>query len=226
VSDDAPKQPLGRKLAQNIAAQGRAREAERVAWAADAPGRRLAELFAELQSRAAVIRPGEPVRVSRVESEGLRYYSIALGAAVFLLSEVELAALQPAAWPALEARIYEALHLGPVLPTPSPLARLDGPAWVAAVLAVFKVGLELENYDLPALIAAAAQAEALGPVLNPTLYQAKGADLAHDRAWLEAALPLWRHAREARRQAVEVRAAAPLEPLEEHEVVALQEREV
>jgi hypothetical protein len=186
--------PIGQRLAANVAAQKRGRDAERAAWDADAPARRLAELFAALQSRAAELYPGTPLRF-RSQPEG---YDVTLGGRQIGLSHQELQELRPEAWPALETRIYEALGLGE---PPAHAAGSRGAAWVAAVVDVWKAAHELAAHDLPLLLERAARAEALAPVLDPTLWLRKSADLAHDRAWLEAALPLWRHYREALREA-------------------------
>ncbi len=53
-------------------------------------------------------------------------------------------------------------------------------------------GGALTAHDLPGLLEAIDHAEVAGPLLDPTLYREKGAEMNHDKKLLEAALPLWR----------------------------------
>lgn len=54
----------------------------------------------------------------------------------------------------------------------------------------------VSQWDLPELLKAMGRAQAIGPLVDPTLYRAKAAAMEQDRELLEAALPLWRFARE------------------------------
>lgn len=54
----------------------------------------------------------------------------------------------------------------------------------------------LSVLDLPARIREADHAQAIGPILAPSLYRSKTGALAQDQDLLEAALPLWRLARQ------------------------------
>ena len=46
--------------------------------------------------------------------------------------------------------------------------------------------------DIPKILEDIEKAEALGPMLDPTLYREKGQAMSEDKRILEAALPLWR----------------------------------
>ena len=50
-------------------------------------------------------------------------------------------------------------------------------------------------YDLPDLLASIATADALGPVLDPTLWIQNNRKMEEDRKIIEAALPLWKLAK-------------------------------
>lgn len=53
-------------------------------------------------------------------------------------------------------------------------------------------------HDLPGLLRAIERADAIGPLVDPTLWRDKGAAMLQDKELLEAALPLWRYAKAAR----------------------------
>lgn len=61
-------------------------------------------------------------------------------------------------------------------------------------------------HDLPGLIKAIESADAIGPLIDPTLWRAKGSAMLEDKELLEAALPLWRYARARKADAMK---AAP-----------------
>lgn len=65
----------------------------------------------------------------------------------------------------------------------------------SAVCAAVVCARMLKQYDIPELLRAADRAEAVGPFLDPTLWQKKHKALAEDKEMLEAALPLWRLAK-------------------------------
>lgn len=48
----------------------------------------------------------------------------------------------------------------------------------------------LSGLDIPGLLRAIDHADALGPILDPTLYREKAKAMAEDKALLQAALPL------------------------------------
>ena len=64
----------------------------------------------------------------------------------------------------------------------------------AAMLVIVASARALVNHDIPGLIAAIDTADAVGPIVDPTLYRDKHAMMAEDREVFEAALPLWRMA--------------------------------
>lgn len=68
----------------------------------------------------------------------------------------------------------------------------------AAVRATALVASMLVQYDLPELLAAIGRAEAVGPILDPTLYREKARAMDEDKALLEAALPLWQMGKKLR----------------------------
>lgn len=69
---------------------------------------------------------------------------------------------------------------------------MNGEDYRAAVMHVALAAQLLAAHDLPALLEAIAKAEAIGPILDPTLYRQKGKAMMEDREILRAALPLWR----------------------------------
>jgi hypothetical protein len=62
----------------------------------------------------------------------------------------------------------------------------------AAVQACVLAASILAPYDVPRLLRAIDHADAVGPILNPTLWIQKQGAMGEDREVLEAALPLWR----------------------------------
>jgi len=54
----------------------------------------------------------------------------------------------------------------------------------------------LSVLDIPKVLREADRAEAIGPILAPSLYRSKAGALEQDVAILKAALPLWKLARE------------------------------
>jgi hypothetical protein len=60
----------------------------------------------------------------------------------------------------------------------------------SAVQACFMVGTILAQHDLPALLGEIASAEALGPILDPTLWIQKHKAMEQDRKLIAAAMPL------------------------------------
>lgn len=69
-----------------------------------------------------------------------------------------------------------------------------GLEYQAAVGSCALVGAMLTQYDLPAMLNAIERAEAIGPMIDPTLYREKHEAMGQDKDLLEAALPLWRWA--------------------------------
>lgn len=64
-------------------------------------------------------------------------------------------------------------------------------------------------HDLPALLRAIERADAIGPLVDPTLWRDKGAAMLQDKELLEAALPLWQYARARKADATAPVASAP-----------------
>lgn len=60
----------------------------------------------------------------------------------------------------------------------------------AAIVCVALCGKLLAQHDLPALLAAIERAEAVGPIVDPTLYREKAKAMEEDREAMRAALPL------------------------------------
>jgi len=52
----------------------------------------------------------------------------------------------------------------------------------------------LADTDIPAVLQAIANADAIGPIFNPTLWMEKHRAMDENKELLEAALPLWRMA--------------------------------
>lgn len=85
-----------------------------------------------------------------------------------------------------------------------------GVEYQAAVGSCALVGSMLTQYDLPEFIRAIEHAEAIGPMIDPTLYREKNEAMMQDKELLEAALPLYRWAMAQKRIAEEkMKAAAP-----------------
>jgi hypothetical protein len=74
-----------------------------------------------------------------------------------------------------------------------------GLEYQAAVGSCALVGSMLTQYDLPAMLNAIERAEAIGPMIDPTLYREKAEAMGQDKDLLEAALPLWRWAMNQKR---------------------------
>lgn len=70
-----------------------------------------------------------------------------------------------------------------------------GLEYQAAVGTCALVGVMLTEHDLPGMLNAIEHAEAVGPMIDPTLYRNKHEAMGHDKDLLEAALPLWRWAK-------------------------------
>jgi hypothetical protein len=66
----------------------------------------------------------------------------------------------------------------------------DAEAYQAAVITCEAARQVLSRLDLPELLSAIEQAEALGPVLDPTLWLEKSRAMAEDKALFRAALQL------------------------------------
>src|ERR1700674_4580087 len=58
------------------------------------------------------------------------------------------------------------------------------------------VGSMLTQYDLPKILQMIGRAETVGPMVDPTLWIKKHEAMGEDKKLLEAALPLWRWAKE------------------------------
>lgn len=85
-----------------------------------------------------------------------------------------------------------------------------GVEYQAAVGSCALVGSMLTQYDLPAMVRAIEYAEAMGPMIDPTLYREKREAMDQDKDLLEAALPLWRWAQGQKKLAEEkAKTAAP-----------------
>ena len=61
-----------------------------------------------------------------------------------------------------------------------------------AVLSCVLAAKMLVVYDIPKLIEAIDRADAVGPILDPTLWREKHRAMDEDRQIIEAALPLWK----------------------------------
>src|SRR5713101_4635387 len=60
-----------------------------------------------------------------------------------------------------------------------------------AIKSCIGAGFLLTEYKLPEILAAINQAEATGPMLNPTLFREKAQALREDKELLKAAMPLY-----------------------------------
>lgn len=78
-----------------------------------------------------------------------------------------------------------------------------GLEYQAAVGSCALVGSMLTQYDLPEMLRAIEHAEAMGPMIDPTLYREKADAMDEDKTLLEAALPLWRWAMKQKKLAEE-----------------------
>lgn len=70
-------------------------------------------------------------------------------------------------------------------------ARIDADDYRTAVLAVALAARLVSQHDLPRMRRAIEHARALGPVLDPSAYRAKGQAMEEDDSMLAAAMPLW-----------------------------------
>lgn len=73
---------------------------------------------------------------------------------------------------------------------------MTGEEYQATVRSCALVGSMLAQYDLPELLQAIDRADTVGPMLDPTLWIKKHGAMDEDKRLLEAALPLWRWAKE------------------------------
>jgi hypothetical protein len=64
--------------------------------------------------------------------------------------------------------------------------------WRDQLLTVIAAGTLLSTVDVPGMIARMGLADALGPMLDPTLYRDRAKAMDQDRDLLNAALPFWR----------------------------------
>ncbi len=60
-----------------------------------------------------------------------------------------------------------------------------------AIKSCINAGFILTEHNLPKVLATVNQAEAIGPILNPTLFREKAQALREDKELLEAAMPLY-----------------------------------
>jgi hypothetical protein len=79
----------------------------------------------------------------------------------------------------------------------TPARPANAEAFRAALELVIGAGRTISMLDLPAMLQMMERTDALGPVLDPTLYREKHRAMESDRQILEATLPLWRLARRA-----------------------------
>lgn len=85
-----------------------------------------------------------------------------------------------------------------------------GLEYQAAVGSCALVGAMLTEHDIPAMLRAINHSEAMGPMIDPTLYREKIDAMMQDKDLLEAALPLYRWAKQQKALAEEkAKAAAP-----------------
>lgn len=68
----------------------------------------------------------------------------------------------------------------------------DVKLYQASVVGVWLLAGALADHDIPQLIEAIDRADAIGPMVDPTLYRAKSGKMQEDRELLVAALPLWK----------------------------------
>ena len=66
----------------------------------------------------------------------------------------------------------------------------------AGLLACYAAAQAIAQHDLPAMLEAADRAEAMGPVLDPTLYRDKAGAMHEDRKVISAAMELHRVGKE------------------------------
>jgi hypothetical protein len=59
----------------------------------------------------------------------------------------------------------------------------------------------IDLVPVPDILNAMERADAVGPILDPTLYRAKAAAMAQDREIMEALLPAWRLAQKIKAEA-------------------------
>lgn len=64
--------------------------------------------------------------------------------------------------------------------------------YAAAIMSCVMAARLLSLHDLPGILAAIERTEALGPLLDPTLYRDRSRAMWDDKEMLEAAMPLWR----------------------------------
>lgn len=61
----------------------------------------------------------------------------------------------------------------------------------------------IEQWDVPKIIAAIENANAVGPIIDPTMYREKSKAMSEDEELLRAALPLWKLAKNLKKRAME-----------------------
>lgn len=71
---------------------------------------------------------------------------------------------------------------------------MTGEEYTAALMICAGSARSLSLIDVPDMLRRIENAEAVGPILDPTLYRAQSQKMAEDKELLEAALPLWRMA--------------------------------
>lgn len=70
--------------------------------------------------------------------------------------------------------------------------------WQCALHGCAMAAKVIAQYDIPDMLDRMKRAEAVGPILDPTLYREKGQDMERDMELVEAARPLWEWAQKAR----------------------------
>lgn len=69
---------------------------------------------------------------------------------------------------------------------------VEGLSYQQAVIMVAMASRALAMHDLPKFLQDIEQADAVGPLFNPTLWMNKSRAMGEDREMIKAALPLWR----------------------------------
>jgi hypothetical protein len=87
-------------------------------------------------------------------------------------------------------------QLPPVLPADNRHHELQMVEYRSALYMIIAAGEALTTLNLPDLLNQISRAEAVGPILDPTLFRNKYQALRIDKALIEAAMPLWRHMKE------------------------------
>jgi len=64
--------------------------------------------------------------------------------------------------------------------------------WKGNLVLIASQARIISMVDIPKMLEQIDRAEAIGPLLDPTLYRANAGKMDEDKELLEAALPLWR----------------------------------